>query len=73
MIEIVTKGGKKIGQISDNLDQEDYLVIDGKRRSLNDVYASEELKDEFNKEVKSVTEDKDSDEPTGRDNTEQDS
>ena len=30
MIDIVTKSGKRIGRISDSLDQDDTLVVDGK-------------------------------------------
>lgn len=52
-IEIRTKSGKLIGQLSDDLDHEDYLVVDNKKVPLNDVYNNKELKDSFNDSVKS--------------------
>lgn len=54
MIDIVTKSGKRIGRISDSLDQDDTIVIDGKEMSLSDVYADGKLKKAFNDHVKEL-------------------
>jgi hypothetical protein len=54
MIEMVTKGGKKVGEISDDCNQGDTLVIKGKKSNLEDVYSSEKLTDEFNSQVKEL-------------------
>lgn len=54
MIEMVTKGGKKVGEISDDYNQSDALVIKGRRANLEDVYGSEKLIDEFNSQVKEL-------------------
>jgi hypothetical protein len=54
MIEIVTKSGKRIGRISDSLDQDDTVVIDGKEIALADVYADNKLRTSFNDHVKEL-------------------
>lgn len=52
MIEMISKsGGKVVGKISDSNDGEDYLIIDGKKCNLSQVYDSKELQDMFNKEL----------------------
>lgn len=56
MIDIVTKSGKKIGKISDSLD-DDTLYINGKEVKLSDAYENKELKDSFNKSVKEFKDD----------------
>lgn len=63
MIDIVTKSGKKIGRISDSMDQDDTVVIDGKEINLSDVYADRKLKTAFNdhvRELQDVRKDSDS-------------
>jgi hypothetical protein len=50
--DIITKGGKKIGHLSDSMDGDDYLVVDNKKVSLSDVYRDKELKDSFNDSIK---------------------
>lgn len=60
MIEMVTKGGKKVGEISDSADGIDTLVVNGRQVSLDDVYQSEQLSDAFNSKVKELN-DADSD------------
>lgn len=54
MIEIVTKNGKKIGKISDSLDQNDTLIIDGKEISLTDAYINDSIKEAFNNKIKEL-------------------
>ena len=54
MIDIVTKSGKKIGRISDSLDQDDLIIVDGKEIKLSDAYADDEIKNHFNKNVKDL-------------------
>jgi hypothetical protein len=51
MLDIITKSGKRIGRISDSLDQDDTLVIDGVEVKLSDVYSNVSVKDKFNKHV----------------------
>lgn len=61
MIELVTRGGKKVGELSDDVGGTDTLVIKGSKIGLDDVYSSEELIDKFNnqaKELKDEPEDK---------------
>lgn len=57
MIELVTESGKKVGVLSDSCDQEDVLIIDGKKEKLSDVYDSEDKKQAFNKQLKDVVDD----------------
>ena len=63
MIEMITKGGKKIGEISDDCSQNDSLVVKGRRVNLEDVYSSDKLTEEFNSQEKELndvaTEDQD--------------
>jgi hypothetical protein len=54
MIDIITKSGKRIGRISDSLDQDDILVIDGKEIQLSDVYMNDEVKKAFNDHIKEL-------------------
>jgi hypothetical protein len=54
MIELVTKGGRKIGELSDDLQHSDSLVIKGKKANLEDVYSSEDLVKTFNNQVKEL-------------------
>lgn len=54
MIDIVTKSGRRIGRISDSLDQDDTVVINGKEISLSDVYADDKLKKSFNDHIKEI-------------------
>lgn len=53
-VDIVTKTGRRIGRISDNMDQEDTIIINGKEVSLEDVYKDEKLKKTFNDHVKEI-------------------
>lgn len=53
-IEIISKSGKRIGRISDSLDQDDTLVIDGKEIKLSDAYSDDKIKTEFNKNIKEL-------------------
>lgn len=53
-VDIVTKTGRRIGRISDNMDQEDTIIINGKEVSLEDVYKDEKLKKAFNDHVKEI-------------------
>lgn len=57
MIDIVTKSGKRIGRISDSMDQDDTLVIDGKEVKLSDVYTDDNVKKAFNDQVKELKDD----------------
>jgi len=52
MIEIISKNGKRIGKISDSLDQEDMIIVDGKEITLDDAYNSDTVIAKFNKELK---------------------
>ena len=54
MIEMITKSGKKIGEISDDNTQEDKLVIKGRKINLDDVYSSDQLTEEFNTQAKDL-------------------
>ncbi|MCK9428917.1 MAG: hypothetical protein M0R17_02760 [Candidatus Omnitrophica bacterium] len=54
MIDIVSRSGKRIGRISDSLDKDDTLVIDGVEVKLSDVYSNVSVKDSFNKAVSSL-------------------
>lgn len=54
MIEMVTLGGKKVGEISDSAENKDTLVVEGRSVSLEDVYQSQELSDAFNSKVKEL-------------------
>jgi hypothetical protein len=54
MIDIRSKSGKRIGRISDSLDTDDTLVIDGKEFKLSDVYSDDKIKNEFNKNIKEL-------------------
>lgn len=54
MIEMVSRGGKKIGEISDDCNAGDSLVIRGKRTNLEDVYSSDKLIEEFNNQAKEL-------------------
>jgi hypothetical protein len=54
MIDIISKSGKRIGRISDSLDQDDTLVVDGKEIKLSDAYSDDKVKTEFNKNVKEL-------------------
>jgi len=51
-IEIKTKSGNVIGQISDSESTEDYLIVDNKKVLLSDVYKNKKLRDTFNDSVK---------------------
>ena len=55
MIEMVSRGGKKIGEISDDCNEGDTLVIKGRKTNLEDVYSSDALKEEFNTQAKELT------------------
>lgn len=62
MIELVTRGGKKVGELSDDVGGTDSLVVKGEKVALEDVYGSAELTKTFNsqvKEFKDATENKD--------------
>lgn len=64
MIDIVSRSGKRIGRISDSLDQDDTIVVDGKEIKLSDAYSDDKIKIEFNKniqELKDATSGKSSD------------
>lgn len=64
MIDIVSKSGKRIGRISDSLDQDDTIVVDGHEIKLSDVYSDDKIKQKFNskvKELKDVVNGKDKD------------
>ena len=54
MLDIVTKSGKRIGRISDSLDQDDTIVVDGHEVKLSDVYSDDKIKQQFNKNVKEL-------------------
>lgn len=60
MIEVVSKSGKRLMNLSDNGTSEDTIIIDGRPVSLSDAYASEELKVKFNAQVKELRDDTDS-------------
>lgn len=50
--EMRNKAGKLIGQLSDSMDGEDFLIIDNKRVPLSEVQASKKLKAAFNDSIK---------------------
>lgn len=52
MIEIVTKTGKRLGRISDEMTQDDIVYIEGRPHTLSDVYNDPKLLQRFNDEVK---------------------
>jgi len=52
-IEIRTKNGTLIAEISDTLDGEDYVIVNNQKRKLRDVYQDKTLRDELNDEIKS--------------------
>lgn len=54
MIDIISKSGKRIGRISDSLEQDDTLVVDGKEIKLSDAYSDDKIKTEFNKNVQEL-------------------
>lgn len=54
MIEMMTKSGKKIGEISDDCQHADSLIIRGKKANLEDVYGSDKLVEDFNNQVKEL-------------------
>ena len=54
MIDIISKSGKRIGRISDSLDQDDTLVVDGKEIKLSDAYLDDKIKTDFNKNVQEL-------------------
>lgn len=56
-IEIVTKGGKKIGQISDEAGK-DTIIVGGKTVLLSDAYESEDTIKSFNDSLKDSTDGK---------------
>ena len=51
-VEIRDKGGRLIGELSDSLDQEDFLIVNSKKVRLSDVYRDKKLKDDFNDSIK---------------------
>lgn len=55
MIDIVTKSGKRIGKISDDMSSDDIVYLDGRPVPLTDVYNDEKLLAKFNDEVKKTT------------------
>lgn len=56
-IELITRGGKKVGELSDDASGSDKLVIKGKQVNLEDVYSSDDLTDKFNTQVKELNDD----------------
>jgi hypothetical protein len=65
MIDIVSKSGKRIGRISDSMDQDDTVVIDGKELLLSDVYADEKLTKAFNDHIKELNDARKDDDSAG--------
>ena len=66
MIELVTAGGKKIGELSDEVGGKDSLVVKGASMNLEDVYGSEELTTNFNTQAKELKDESTEDEdPAG--------
>lgn len=68
MIELITKGGKKVGELTDDVNGSDSLVVKGKKVNLEDVYSSEELTTTFNDQAKELKDeakqDKNTEEPS---------
>jgi hypothetical protein len=54
MIELISRGGKKIGELSDDVGGSDVLVIKGSKITLEDVYSSEDLTKTFNTQAKEL-------------------
>ena len=54
MLEITTKTGKKIAELTDS---DESVIIDGKRFKLEDVYNSDDLMQKFNTQIKSSDKD----------------
>ena len=55
MVDIVTKGGKKLGRIDDS--NGETFFVDGKIVSLEDMYSDETLRTKFNESVKELKDD----------------
>lgn len=55
MVDIITKSGKRIGKISDDMSYEDIVYVEGKPMHLSDVYNNPELKRKFNDEIKETS------------------
>ena len=55
MIDIITKSGKRIGKISDDMSMDDIVYVDGRPIPLTDVYNDERLLAKFNDEIKNTT------------------
>lgn len=53
-IDLITKSGKKIGEIADTLDGEDTIIVNGKRIRLSDAYDHEDIKDAFAEQLKEL-------------------
>lgn len=56
-IELVTRGGKKVGELSDDVGGSDTLIVKGNKVSLEDVYSSDELTKKFNTQAKELKDD----------------
>jgi len=54
-MEICSKSGKIFAKISDNNDETDFVIVNGKRMPLSDVYKSKELMDALNEEIKTTS------------------
>jgi hypothetical protein len=52
MIELVTRGGKKVGELTDDVGGTDSLIVKGEKIALADVYYSTELTKIFNSQAK---------------------
>tara|TARA_Y100000310_G_C20659186_1_gene803699 strand:- start:995 stop:1192 length:198 start_codon:yes stop_codon:yes gene_type:complete len=58
-VEIRTPGGKLIGNISDELDGQDTIMVGNKQVPLSDVYNDKKLRAEVNDSIKSEGDNKD--------------
>jgi hypothetical protein len=54
-IEIRSKSGKKLGVLSDNINEDDFIIVEGQKIRLEDAYEDAKLLKTFNDEVKDAT------------------
>jgi len=54
MVELITRSGKKIGKISDSINVDDTILVNGQSISLSDAYEDDKIVKTFNKEVKAL-------------------
>ena len=54
-IDLITKNGTKIGQLSDSLNgEDDFIIVKGKKVRLSDAYDSKDIRDAFASELEEL-------------------